>query len=133
MSERIPIDRSKWHKPFYRGHYDEQAAFYEGIRCRCRKCGLSFVFTAFEQRDSFERNGKYPGWQPSLCTQCHSEFLELVSEEAAYSEKWEKERGTVVQAEAFLKQWLSVLMHAESFQKQRFGHKIGMIKKQLKE
>jgi hypothetical protein len=133
VSDRIPIERSKWQKPIYQGHYDEQAEFYEGIRCRCRKCELSFVFTASQQRDSFERNGKYPGWQPSLCPKCHSKFLDLVLVEAAYSEKWEKEGDAIPQSEAFLKEWLSVLVHAESFRRQGFGHKIGMVKKRLRE
>jgi len=59
--------------------------------------------------------------------------LELVSEEAAYSEKWDKEGEAVAQPEAFLKEWLSILVHAESFRRQGFGHKIGMVKKRLRE
>lgn len=66
----VSIDRSKWHKPTYAGHYDDRATVYEGIRTRCNNCETSFVFQPEEQKFAFEVEKKYPGWLPSLCPVC---------------------------------------------------------------
>ncbi len=133
MTERAPIDRSKWNKPTYQGHYDDRALFYEGIRCQCRKCEKSFVFGELEQKEAFEVSKKYPGWQPSLCSMCHSQFLDTVAKEAAYSQHWETERQIITQPKEFLKDWLYCAVEADSYRKHGFEHKIGMIKKLIAE
>lgn len=133
MGGRTPIDRSKWNKPTYQGHYDDRALFYEGIRCRCRKCEKSFVFGELEQKEAFEVSGKYPGWLPSLCSTCHSQFLDTVTKEASYSQQWEANRRAIMQSKEFLEDWLSVAIEAGSFKKHGYEHKIGKIKKLIGE
>ena len=133
MSDLIPINRSLWKKPTYQGHYDERAEFYEGIRCRCTKCEESFVFTAVEQRDSFELDGKYPGWAPSLCQKCNSRWRDIEEKEKTYAENWAQKGLSIVPLESFLHEWLSVALEAKSFHKKGYEHTIGMIKNKLSE
>jgi hypothetical protein len=68
----IPIDRSKWHSQRYVGQYDERATEYEGIRCRCRKCGASFVCTAEQQKEAYEVKKKSVFWLPKFCEACEA-------------------------------------------------------------
>ena len=77
MDEDPIIERSKWHKPSYLGHYGESATHYEGIRTRCLKCGTSFVFSARDQKQAFETEHRYPGFLPSLCPTCSGEWQTL--------------------------------------------------------
>jgi len=74
---KYQIDRKKWNKPHYEGHYDGRATEYEGIRCRCEKCGGSFVFKPEEQKRQFELLGRYPFWKPTLCQDCQNEWEEI--------------------------------------------------------
>jgi hypothetical protein len=85
VEKLVPIDRSKWNKPTYDGHYDAGAKFYEGISCRCRKCETLFVFSATEQQEKFEQEGKYPGWLPSLCQNCWPQWESISKREEELS------------------------------------------------
>lgn len=133
VSDRIPINRSLWKKPTYQGHYDDRAEFYEGIRCRCAKCEASFVFTADEQRDGFEVDGKYPGWAPSLCQKCNSLWGDAEDKEKAYSDNWAQKGRSIVPLEPFLREWLSAALEANSYHKKGYEHTIGMFKNILGE
>jgi hypothetical protein len=68
----VPIDRTKWSVGSQRttGHYDDQATEYEGIRCQCRACTRSFVFTATEQQAAYEVEKRYVWYLPKLCHEC---------------------------------------------------------------
>ncbi|MDM0058999.1 zinc-ribbon domain containing protein [Variovorax fucosicus] len=68
----IQIDRSQWSPRSQRttGHYDEAATDYEGIRCRCRKCTRSFVFTAKEQQFAYEVEKRFVDYLPKHCKDC---------------------------------------------------------------
>ncbi|WP_082485801.1 zinc-ribbon domain containing protein [Acidovorax sp. Leaf84] len=68
------IDRSQWCRRSQRttGHYDEGAAEYEGIRCKCRLCTRSFVFTAEEQKYAYEVEKRFVWYLPKHCKECAS-------------------------------------------------------------
>lgn len=68
----VPIDRSAWSEASQRtsGQYDERATEYEGIRCQCRKCTRSFVFTAQEQKIAFEVEKRFIWYEPKHCREC---------------------------------------------------------------
>ncbi|WP_436077506.1 zinc-ribbon domain containing protein [Acidovorax delafieldii] len=76
----ISIDRSQWCRRSQRttGHYDEDATEYEGIRCKCRLCTRSFVFTAEEQKNAYEVEKRFVWYLPKHCKECasHRESIE---------------------------------------------------------
>ena len=133
MSDSIPINRSLWKKSTYQGHYDEHAEFYEGIRCRCVKCGGSFIFSAVEQRDSFEIDGKFPRWVPTLCQSCNSLLREIEAKEKSYLENWSQREYSIVNRQKILSEWLAVAVEANSYRQKGYEHTIGMIKSVLSE
>lgn len=66
------MDRTQWSVRSQRtnGHYDELAIEYEGIRCQCRSCTRSFVFTAEEQQIAYEVEKRFVWYLPKLCAEC---------------------------------------------------------------
>lgn len=131
MDQNIPIDRSKWKKPKYSGHYDSHAIFYEGISCKCLKCSVSFVFSAIEQQHKFEAEGKYPGWLPSLCGECSNLWQRISKVADEYNETWIKGKSELRLDHKFLSAWLDALIEAESYRQKGYEQNIRMIKNLL--
>ena len=132
MEKRLKIDRSKWHKPSYTGHYDEESVFYEGIRIRCRKCEQSFVFTEQAQKDAFETEQRYPGWSPSLCLSCESN-LELINQNLkSFEDIWERNRDQAQLDSEFLENWLAQLKEARKHSSRFDESRIRMVIKAIR-
>jgi hypothetical protein len=127
MEDCCEIDRSKWHKPSYLGHYDEKATCYEGIRTRCLKCGRSFVFSAQEQKYAFEVKRVYPGWLPTLCPACSQKWAALEQKILEFEHSWEADRETLESDQAFLANWLGLLREAQPYGKKNFESRIRML------
>lgn len=130
--ESLPkIDRSKWHKPTYPGHYDENATHYEGIRCRCKKCGISFVFSAESQKNTFEAKQRYPGWLPTLCQTCGEQWGFLKQNILTFECQWDSHRADLASDQEFLNNWLASLKEAQGYGKNDFNSRIRMLIKPL--
>jgi hypothetical protein len=133
MEEDPIIDRSKWHKPSYLGHYDENATHYEGIRSRCLKCGASFVFTAQEQKQAFEIEHRYPGYLPSLCPPCSGEWEILEQRILNCEHLWEENRTSLAKDQEFLSGWLALLKKGQPYGKKHFESQVRMLIKAIED
>jgi hypothetical protein len=131
--ELFDIDRSKWQKPSYLGHYDVNAAYYEGLRTSCRKCGVSFVFSAQAQKYAFEIEQRYPGWLPTLCPTCYREWEALEQKILKYEHFWEENRTVLALGREFLGKWLVMLKEARPYGKKDFESRIRMLIKVIGE
>jgi hypothetical protein len=127
MGSSPEIDRSKWHKPTYLGHYDERATHYEGIACRCKRCGVSFVFSAESQKHAFEFQHQYPGWLPSLCTTCCEEWQFLKKETLKFQHQWDSNRTELASNKDFLNYWLASLKIVQEYGKNDYTSIISML------
>ncbi len=133
MEELVKIDRTKWQKPSYLGHYDENATHYEGLRKRCSRCEISFVFSANAQKVAFEEEKRYPGWLPTLCASCELEWKDMEQKIKDYQKLWEVDREVYESDVNFLKNWLAILRQAEPYRKKNFDSRIRMLKKAIEE
>ena len=133
MEEDPKIDRSKWHKPTYLGHYDENATHYEGLQTRCLKCGMSSVFSAQAQKQAFEVEHRYPGYLPTLCPVCSEEWEILEQQILEYEHSWEANRAEWVGDQEFLGSWLALLKKGRPYGKKRFESRIRMLIKTIEE
>ncbi len=133
MEEGPVIDRSKWHKPSYLGHYDENATHYEGIRSRCLKCETSFVFSALEQKQAFEVEHRYPGHLPSLCPTCSGEWEILKQRILECEHLWEENRTRLAKNQEFLSGWLALLKNGQPYGKRRFESRVRMLIKAIED
>ena len=127
---KYQIDRSKWKKPSYRGHYSKRATEYEGIRCKCERCEISFVFEPEEQKRQFELLGRFPFWVPTLCFHCQSEW-EIISPKLKFFEKaWYYQR-LVPSDQMELKEWLRLIDESVSYRKKDYSSRANMLRKLL--
>ena len=108
---RVPIDRTAWSPSSQRarGHYDEQATEYEGIRCQCRGCQVSFVLSPEEQQIAYEVKKKYVWWLPVLCKSCSERLATLQVLDRRYQEQWNASRASLRSDRQFIAGWLAVL------------------------
>ncbi|MED5238980.1 MULTISPECIES: hypothetical protein [unclassified Alcanivorax] len=133
MIKLVPIDRTKWKKSTYSGHYDDGADYYEGIRCKCLRCERSFVFAPKEQKETFEEKGKFPGWLPALCQECNEHWLKARELEQKFSSDWALGSISIQDERHFLRCWLAAVEDASSYRRKGYDDKTGLIKKRLRE
>jgi hypothetical protein len=124
------IDRSKWQKPSYGGHYDEIATEYEGIRCRCDKCEGSFVFEPEEQKRQFELLGRFPFWIPRLCSNCQNDWEIIGPRLKLFEEAWHNQKLEASDQNT-LKEWLKLIEQSASYRKKDYSSRANMLKKLL--
>src|SRR5471032_564072 len=108
---KVPIDRVAWSPSSRRslGHYDETATEYEGIRCRCYGCGLSFVCSAEEQRNAYEVQKRHVSWLPKLCPVCTAKLADLRARDGVMQARWNSEKESASQDAAFVREWQEVI------------------------
>jgi len=119
FSMNIPITRTSWSASSQRtlGHYDEYATVYEGIRCRCRRCNTSFVFTAEAQQVAYEVEQKYVWSLPAYCETCGAELINLQVRNRSLQTQWNLNRQELKKNKAFITEWLGVLNSISEFGK----------------
>lgn len=108
---KVPIDRVAWSPSSRRslGHYDENATEYEGIRCRCYGCGLSFVCRAEEQRNAYEVQKRHVSWLPKLCPMCSAKLADLRVRDGVMQARWNSDKKSAGQDAAFVREWQEVI------------------------
>lgn len=115
------IEREKWSessKRSYAYHYGRAA--YEDISYVCRKCSSAAVFTAEQQKESFEVKKNYIWQRRTLCNSCNAELHRLKLKNQALQERWARERATLQRDPSFMAEWLAII---EQFP--AFGSRIG--------
>lgn len=105
-----PIDREQWSessKRSYAFHY--KSTTYEDIAYKCIKCGTGAVFTADEQKFTYEVKKQYIWRRRVLCPQCNGELYKLREAEKEFQKLWSKERESLKANREFLAKWLAIL------------------------
>ena len=75
----------------------------------CRRCQAPDVFTAAEQKHTFEVRKANISQVRRLCKACHRERVALDREARACQARWSAERASLRHNTAFLRRWLVVL------------------------
>lgn len=83
--------------------------YYEDIRFNCRACGASSVFTAAEQKYTYEVKKAYVWEQHVLCPSCFRTCLELQAEAATLLAAWLEDKALLTRSAPKLRRWLEVL------------------------
>jgi len=104
------IDREHWSassKQSYAYHYVSTS--YEDIHYECAKCKSAAVFSAEEQKRSFEVKKNYIWQRRKLCPTCNAELFRLRTQERACQARWSVERKVLAQDAGFMRDWLGIL------------------------
>jgi len=106
------IDREQWSQSSKQSFEYEVCSegSYGDIRYNCAKCGAPAVFTAEEQKHSFEVKKSDIRQQRVHCPACNAELFRLRTRERACQARWSAERKTLVRDEAFLLEWLQIIV-----------------------
>ena len=75
----------------------------------CWRCRNPDVFTAAEQKHTFEVRNANISQQRVLCRVCHREWVKLDRESRLCRQRWASEHHTLRRDAAFLRRWLVVL------------------------
>ena len=114
------IDKSQWSKSSQKssgGHYDARATHYENIAYRCVKCFAAGIFSAEEQKKSYEVRKEYVGRIPTLCGNCELELTALRKQDKEFLEQWNIHKETLRGNPEFLTNWLHTLNEISKFGK----------------
>ena len=117
--ENILIDRTQWSQSSQRssGHYDSRANQYENISYQCVKCELIAIFTAEEQKYSYEVKKQFIRRIPNLCATCQTKLESLLATEKEFQQSWSVNSHALKSNVVFLKDWLTLLREIHTFGK----------------
>jgi hypothetical protein len=130
------IDKSQWSKASLNssgGHYDDRATHYENISYRCKKCEVSCVFSAEDQKRAYEIEKRFVWWLPSLCPPCLTEVEALLDEARQSQELWDKRKAELKSDREFLERWIYVLVQISAYGKKANTDMITMLRRCLEE
>jgi hypothetical protein len=86
------------------------------------------VFTAADQKRSFEVKKNYIWQSRHLCPACHAQWVQLKAKDRACQARWTAERCTLMRDEPFMRDWLQVLEALPSYD----SHKQSSMKTHLR-
>ena len=124
------IDKEAWSKESKESlSYDFAKEFYEDITYQCWKCGKTAVFSAQDQKHSFEVLKNYVWQRCKLCNSCYAELVSLQNEVKRYEGLWSKETQHSKTSAPYLASWLLALQKIPGFGKPENTASINMLKK----
>jgi hypothetical protein len=106
----VPCDPEHWSDESKRSvAYGFAIKPYRDKTYLCWRCNAPDVFTAAEQKHTFEVRKANISQQRVLCQTCHREWVGLDHEAREYRQQWAAEKETLRQNNEFLRRWLNVL------------------------
>lgn len=105
--------------------------FYEDIRYQCKRCTKSAVFTAEEQKETYEVKKRYMWQQRTLCNECHSEMLKIKSELERMEAYYSSNKEECLQNQELLLEWLRLLNEYPTYWKKGNPSRVIFVKKAL--
>ncbi len=105
--------------------------YYEDVKYRCKKCYKQDVFTAEEQKITFEVKKAYMWQQRFLCNLCYQEMSSIKNELNKIDSDYLENKEAVVGNEELLKRWLYLLKEYPKYWQKENTAKIAFVKKAL--
>ena len=106
----VPCDPEQWSDDSKRSvAYEFTPQAYQDKAYLCWRCRAPDVFTAAEQKHTFEVRKANISQQRVLCRECHREWVALERDAAECRERWEAERSALARDQVFLRRWLIML------------------------
>lgn len=112
---KVPADPGEWSKQSQRSVSAEWTTEYRDKPYKCWHCGADAVFTAGDQKYTYEVRKAQIDQQRVLCQPCWRESLEIAADLEAHASKWAGEKGRLRSDKSFLKNWLSLLEKQEYY------------------
>jgi hypothetical protein len=106
----VPCDPEQWSEESKRSvAYEFAPRPYRDKAYTCGRCRAPDVFTAAEQKYTFEVRKANVSQSRVLCRRCHRERVALDREASEYRQRWASERPLLAGDLESLRRWLSVM------------------------
>ena len=106
----VRVKKELWSEKSKAGlDYAFAGQFYEDQRFTCRACGKPSVFTAEQQKYTYEVKKAYTWEQHVLCQACFSRRNKLEAKSADFAALWKKNKKGLKDDRAALRRWKEVL------------------------
>ena len=126
-----PTQYSKQSLQSYGAHLTKE---YADIEYNCWRCRKPYVFTAEDQKHSFEVKKNYIWQRRRLCRECWMEANRIKKNLDAHQKRWAESKNTLRKDAGFLSAWLELLTKLEEYVAYRPDTaRKNMLKKLLKE
>ena len=130
--KKVPLNKAAYSESSKRSvGFEFLGEFYEDKSYMCKKCGKSTVFSAKDQKTTYEVKKQYMWQQRFLCDSCYKEMNHIKKELYEMEQYYCANKEQVLQDEAFLRKWLSLLNEYPTFWKKGNNSRIVFIKKAL--
>jgi len=111
----VPADPSKWNEASQRSVSFGWTKEYVDIDYDCWRCRKRSVFSAADQKYTFEVKKAPIDQRRILCADCWKEFLLIEREIENCQTNWESSKVTVSKDKEFLSHWLQLLVSKEEY------------------
>jgi len=130
--KKVPLKKELWSEKS-RGGLDYVFApeFYEDKPFGCRACGRQGVFTAEQQKYTYEVKKAFTWEQHVLCPTCFQKCCELSAESSALVAAWLQNKGKAAANLPALRRWREVLELLPSYGMRKDAARIRMLSKLL--
>ena len=113
--DSVPADPSKWSASSQRSVSAEWTTEYTSLRYFCWRCRASAVFTAEDQRYTYEVKKASINQQRVLCESCWNRLNTISKELTECETQWAKSKRTLVRDKAFLEHWAKLLKERDEY------------------
>lgn len=128
----IPLNKEAYSESSKRSvGFEFLGNFYEDIRFQCKKCSKSTIFTAEEQKETYEVKKKYMWQQRILCNRCHDEMVSIRSELRDIEKYYCSNKEQSLHDREFLLKWLRLLNEYPTYWKKGNPSRVTFVKKAL--
>ena len=111
----VAADPEQWSeksKQSYSFHYIKE---YKDISYNCWHCRKEAIFTADDQKYTYEVHKARIDQQRSLCHECWMESLKIAKSIEEREKKWLESKETLKKDNEFLSEWLELLENREKY------------------
>jgi Probable zinc-ribbon domain len=128
----VPVEKELWSEKSRAGlDYTFAHAVYEDKAFNCRACGAASVFTAEQQKYTYEVKKSYTWEQHVLCPSCFQLRNVLTSEAMASLASWVEGRAALGTNVPFMRRWKEVLEQLPRYGVRKDTARIRMLEKLL--
>ena len=111
----VPADPSQWNEKSQRSVAFGWTTDYEDIEYTCWRCRKAAVFSAADQKYTFEVKKAPIDQRRSLCPDCWKALLAIDKDIEGCQANWASSKVTLSKDKAFLSRWLQLLVSKEEY------------------
>ncbi len=111
----VPADPSKWNEASQRSVSFDWTKEYEDIEYNCWRCRKTAVFSAADQKYTFEVKKAPIDQRRVLCPDCWRDLLAIDKEIESCQANWASRKVTLSKDKTFLSRWLQLLVSKEEY------------------